>query len=402
MNREPVADRALSPQPSDARPRVWVVCPHLGMASEPWLWRQVVGLRRLRTVVITAERHNPTDYPTPEITVLEDQLVRPQETGLARWGHRLRGLRQRNFFALGYRHIDSFTVLAVQEPPDVLLCHFGHIAVRFLPLARRLGIPLVAHFHGMDLSSSLRNRWYRWSLRAALPKFAAVVVVGSHQRALIESMGYPPERLHQIPCGVPVDDFSVRPGREPDGRTRFVTVCRLVRWKGVDVSIRALAKVRGREIDAELEVVGEGPEREALERLASELGIGDRVHFAGALTQQEVHTHLGEADVFLQHSREHGGWVEGFGVSITEAAATGLPVIVSDCGGIVDQVVDGSTGYVVGQGDVDAMAERMSRLAEDADLRRTLGVAGSYSARERFNTPDQIEKLERAILQTLS
>jgi colanic acid/amylovoran biosynthesis glycosyltransferase len=401
VNTEPDVHRTRGPETRGPRPRILVICPHLGMASEPWLWRQVVGLQHFRASVITAERHNSADYPTSGITVLQDRLVRPQEIGLARWGHRLRRLARRNFFALDHQQVDHFTELAVKEPPDVLLCHFGHIAVRFLPLARRLNIPLVAHFHGMDLSSSLRNRWYRWSLEVALPEFAAVIVVGSHQRALVESMGYPPERLHQIPCGVPVDDFTSRPVRKPDGRTRFITVCRLVPWKGVDVSIRALAQLRRDDIDAELRVVGDGPEREALQRLAAQLEVADRVHFHGSLTQEEVHRQLGEADVFLQHSREHGGWVEGFGVSITEAAATGLPVIVSDCGGIIDQVEDEVTGYVVEQGDVDAMADRMGRLAEDPELRRSLGLTGSHRARERFNTPGQIEKLELAILQTL-
>lgn len=389
------------PDGQRSRPRAWIVCPYLGRGSEPWLWRQVVGIRRFDRTVLTAKQENKRDYPTPNVTVVEDERVPPQEQGLARWLRRANRGAHGNYFALDRRSSARLARLAEVEPPDVLLCHFGHLAVRFVPLARRLGVPIVAHFHGMDLSSSLRNRWYRWSLERTLPELAAAVVVGSHQQQLLASKGFPAERLHLIPCGVPVDDFPSPRSDRTNDPIRFITVCRLVPWKGVDISIRALAELHSRGVDAELHVLGDGPERLALENLTTQLNLTDWVVFHGPLPQGEVHKQLTQTDVFLQHSREYNGWVEGFGVSITEAAATGLPVVVSDCGGIVDQVEDGVTGFVVPQGDVLAMAERMLALALDPDLRRALGRAGRRQARERFNTADQIESLEQVLLEAI-
>lgn len=386
----------------ELRPHAWLFCPHLGAASEPWLWRQVVGLRDFRCSVITAEHRNKEEYPTPGITIIEDPLLRPRELGPLRWVHRFRNLHTGNFFGFDRHTVKRYLRLANSQPPDVFLCHFGHISVRVAPLARRLDVPLVAHFHGMDLSSSLRNRWYRWSLHQVMGQFDAVIVVGSHQRQVIESMGFPADRTYQIPCGVPVEDFPVAPHHRLDRRTRFITVSRLVPWKGVDVSIRAFAEVRSQGVDAELRIVGDGPQRDELQQLALREAVADRVVFCGSLPQARVQEQLQGSDIFLQHSLEYEGWVEGFGVSITEASATGLPLVVSDCGGIVDQVRDGLTGFVVRQGDVSTMAERMYELAINPELRRSLGTAGRHRVAKMFSARNQIKALEAVLTEVLS
>ena len=383
------------------KPHVWVICPQLGAASEPWLWRQVVGMKRFRCSVITAEHHNTDDYPTSGITVVEDPLVRPPEIGMGRWVHRFKKLPSLNFFGLDNQTMKRYLSLANSQSPNVFLCHFGHIAVRFVPLARQLNVPLVAHFHGMDLSSSMRNRWYRWSLSRVLDQFDAIVVVGTHQRDLIESMGFPASRLHQIPCGVPIEDFPLVPPERSHPRTRFVTVSRLVPWKGVDVSLRAFAAVCSRGVEADLHIVGDGPQRPELQEIALREDVADRVVFHGSLPQERVKQQLRDSDVFLQHSLEYDGWIEGFGVSITEASASGLPVVVSDCGGITDQVSDGVTGFVVRQRDIVSMANRMHQLATDSELRRTLGVTGRCHVKEMFNAQEQIKSLEQVLMDVM-
>jgi colanic acid/amylovoran biosynthesis glycosyltransferase len=91
------------------------------------------------------------------------------------------------------------------------------------------------------------------------------------------------------------------------------------------------------------------------------------------------------------------GWVEGFGVTIAEASAMNLPVVVTSCGGITDQVIDGVTGYIVPQRDANAMADRMKRLVEDIDLRSKMGQAGRMRMVKNFDTKKQIQKLEMVL-----
>ena len=285
-----------------------------------------------------------------------------------------------------------------QVDPDVMLCHFGHYALRLLPVASSCAVPLVAHFHGLDVSSSLQqDRWYRWSLLKHLHRFAAIVVVGEHQAQWMCDHGVPDYRVHLIPCGAPVSEYRVRQDRSLE-RVTFISVSRLVAWKGVDLTIRAFAQVAARMTAADLVVVGDGPERAALESLARSLGVGERVHFVGARSSVQVAQHYDTAHVFVQHSITHAsGWVEGFGVSIVEAAAAGLPVIVSRSGGIGPQVIDGETGFLVEERDVAGMAEAMLRLAREPELRAQFGLAGRRHVEARFDSRDQIRKLEQVL-----
>jgi glycosyltransferase involved in cell wall biosynthesis len=101
----------------------------------------------------------------------------------------------------------------------------------------------------------------------------------------------------------------------------------------------------------------------------------------------------------VQHSISHSsGWVEGFGVTIVEAAAAGLPVVVSRSGGIGPQVLHGKTGFLVQEGDVASMAKAMIDLAESPELRTRMGMQGRRHVECHFDTPRQVEKLENVLL----
>ena len=260
-------------------------------------------------------------------------------------------------------------------------------------------VPIVAHFHGLDVSSALRqDRWYRWSLLRSLPRFAAVVVVGEHQLNWMLAQGVPRERMHLIPCGAPVPDYGDGSSRATDV-VRFIAVSRLVEWKGVDLTIRAFAKVATKTRRVELLIVGDGPERGSLQSLAESLGLTSRITFAGACSAEQVRNYYQSSHVFVQHSVSHStGWVEGFGVTIVEAAASGLPVVVSQSGGIGPQVVHGETGFLIEERNVDAMANAMASLAEDPELRKRMGLQGQKHVECHFDSAQQIEKLEHVLM----
>jgi glycosyltransferase involved in cell wall biosynthesis len=283
--------------------------------------------------------------------------------------------------------------LSSPRRPSVLLSHFGFTGLRMLAVSRRLGLPHAVHFHGVDLSGALRNRWYRWSLLAQLQHFDAMVVVGSQQRDWLLKHGADPARVHLIPCGAPVRNFT-RTRLSRAGSAHFITVSRLVAQKGVDVALNAFARVANEVPAAHMTIVGDGPERVALENLVTQLGIGERVQFTGDLPPERVRAALEDASIFLQHSLDH----EGFGVSLTEAMAMGLPAIVSACGGLLDQVTDGETGLVCPQRDVDALSAAMVRLVRDEALANRLGTAGRASAIANFDTDRQVARLEAVLI----
>jgi phosphatidylinositol alpha-1,6-mannosyltransferase len=211
--------------------------------------------------------------------------------------------------------------------------------------------------------------------------------LGEYTRSRIASAVGPEAaaRMAQVPPGVDEKTFHPDSGgaevRERLGlSSRPVVVCvsRLVPRKGQDTLIRALPGVLARVPDTVLLVVGDGPYRADLEKLAAETGVAASVRFTGAVPWAELPAHYGAGDVYAMPCRTRRGGldVEGLGIVYLEASATGLPVVAGDSGGAPDAVLEGETGYVVGGRDLGALTERLVVLLEDPALRARLGAAG--------------------------
>ncbi|WBP89247.1 glycosyltransferase family 4 protein [Kitasatospora cathayae] len=192
-------------------------------------------------------------------------------------------------------------------------------------------------------------------------------------------------RMVQLPPGVDESTFhSGSGGAEVRRRLgladRPVVVCvsRLVPRKGQDTLIEAMPQILADVPDAVLLIVGGGPYRAELEKLADAKGVRASVRFTGSVPWEELPAHYGAGDVFAMPCRTRRGGldVEGLGIVYLEASATGLPVVAGDSGGAPDAVLEGETGYVVPGGSAAAAAERIVRLLRDEELRRRMGEAG--------------------------
>ncbi|MFD4654313.1 glycosyltransferase family 4 protein [Kitasatospora sp. NPDC058444] len=192
-------------------------------------------------------------------------------------------------------------------------------------------------------------------------------------------------RMVQLPPGV--DETTFHPGsggaevrRRLGLADRPVVVCvsRLVPRKGQDTLIEAMPQILADVPDAVLLIVGGGPYRADLEKLADATGVRASVRFTGSVPWEELPAHYGAGDVFAMPCRTRRGGldVEGLGIVYLEASATGLPVVAGDSGGAPDAVLEGETGYVVPGGSASAAAERIVRLLRDEELRRRMGEAG--------------------------
>jgi phosphatidyl-myo-inositol dimannoside synthase len=214
-----------------------------------------------------------------------------------------------------------------------------------------------------------------------------ITYLGEYTRSRIAAALTPraADRMVQLPPGVDEKTFHPASGgaalRERLGlahRPVVVCVSRLVRRKGQDTLIRAMPEVRRQMPDAVLLIVGDGPYREGLLRLAAATGVQDSVRFTGAVPWEDLPAHYGAGDVFAMPCRTRRGGldVEGLGIVYLEASATGLPVIAGDSGGAPDAVLDGETGWVVPGGSPAPVADRIVTLLGDAALRRRLGERG--------------------------
>jgi len=195
-----------------------------------------------------------------------------------------------------------------------------------------------------------------------------------------------------VPLGTTPSHF--RPGIDPrpvrvryglDGGPWLLTVARLESHKGVDTVIRALPAVRAAFPGARYAVAGVGPHRSELERGVAELGLGDAVRFLGFVGDDELPALYNAADLYVGASRRVELLAEGFGIALVEASACGLAVVGGRSGGVPDAVREGETGLLVDPDDPAAVAEGITRLLGDDELRRRMGVAGRRAVETYYN-----------------
>jgi phosphatidyl-myo-inositol dimannoside synthase len=196
-----------------------------------------------------------------------------------------------------------------------------------------------------------------------------------------------------------VDGGEVRRRHGLTDRPVVVCVSRLVPRKGQDALIRAFPAIRARVPAAALLVVGGGPHRPSLERLARESGVSRDVVFTGSVPWEELPAHYAAGDVFAMpcRTRRRGLDVEGLGIVYLEASATGLPVVAGDSGGAPDAVRDGETGYVVDGRDIGAIADRVAAVLADSGLAGRLGAAGRAWVEAEWRWQAQADRM-RALL----
>lgn len=254
-----------------------------------------------------------------------------------------------------------------------------------LAAKRASGVPLVSTFFGVELT------WMEKELPFLSPVLRRIVK-GSDAVTAIST--YTADRLRRqvpgadpdiIPFGATVEPLAALPPARADGPFELLFVGRLVERKGVHLLLDALATLPPAR-DVVLRVVGDGPERAALEAQAQRLGLGSRAVFHGFVTREELQARMAACDCFvLPAVVDAKGDTEGLGVVLLEAMSYGKPTIASAAGGIVDIVRDGRNGLLVPPGDAAALAEAISRMMDDPAAARAMGVQGRDDVREGFS-----------------
>jgi phosphatidylinositol alpha-1,6-mannosyltransferase len=254
------------------------------------------------------------------------------------------------------------------------------------PLARDAGVGrVVASTHGHEVGWSMLPL-ARTALRRIGTGCDVVTYVSRYTRGRFASAFGADAALEHLPPGVDTDRFAPDEVARAELRARYrlgerpVVVCvsRLVPRKGQDMLIRAMPAIRQRVPGAALVIVGGGPYRTSLRRLAHGFGVAEHVVFTGGVPGDELPAHHALADVFAMPCRTRGAGldVEGLGIVYLEASSTGVPVVAGRSGGAPETVRDGETGVVVDGWDLGAIAATVGDLLADPDRAARMGEAG--------------------------
>ncbi|MGP4054226.1 glycosyltransferase family 4 protein [Mycobacterium sp. 4D054] len=323
--------------------------------------------------------------------------------------------------ATGYEVVRHPGTLMVPEPTvalrmrrliqerDIDTVWFGAAAPLALlaPLARAAGAQrVIASTHGHEVGWSMLPL-ARTALRRIGNDTDVVTYISSYTRGRFASAFGPGAALERVPPGVDTDRFVPDKVARAELRARYglgtrpVVVCvsRLVPRKGQDMLIRALPAIRQRVPDAALVIVGGGPYRTALHRLAHTFGVAEHVVFTDGVPGDELPAHHAMADVFAMPCRTRGAGldVEGLGIVYLEASSTGVPVVAGRSGGAPETVVDGQTGVVVDGWDVGAIAAAVGDLLADPARAAAMGAAGRQWVVDNWRWTRQAERLARLL-----
>lgn len=262
--------------------------------------------------------------------------------------------------------------------------HFADVASDVALLASDLGNRIDGS--GWSWSLGLHGPGQLYAVResrlsAKVADAAFVACVSDHLRSQLMLLTAPEHwpKLQLVRTGVDCGLFA--PANGSARRGLVLAVARLVRGKGLDVLLEALALLEAGGVRAEALLVGDGPERERLERRSRELGLGGRVRFAGAVGQDRLRELYAAASVFCLPS-----FSEGVPVVLMEAMAMGVPVVASRITGVPELVAEGESGLLVAPGRADQLADALREvLCADEDERRAMGAAGRRRVREDFD-----------------
>lgn len=283
---------------------------------------------------------------------------------------------------------------------DVVLAEYGMVGGMVTKACQQANVPLVVHFHGADAHHRDTVALYSDFYQAAFKYASAIVVVSEDMAASLKAMGAPADKVILNPYGVDTAKFSI--ADVASSGIEFLAVGRFVEKKSPTSVIKAFKEVVEKFPDAHLQMVGDGPLFNATKQYTADIGLADKVTFTGALSSTAVQLLMQHARCFVQHSvTAADGDMEGTPNTILEAGASGLAIVSTQHAGIKEAVINGETGYLVPEYDINGMANYMIKIAGDVSLATSLGAKEAAYIRKNYNIEDRINKLTAILKQAI-
>ena len=358
-----------------SEPRIAIISPNRNAWSETFIQAHIERLPNV--VLVLTDGHLPTRDADGVPLVSDDVLARSKR--------RVGGVSRED--ALRRRIVNMLR----RHRAQVVLAEYGPTGAAMLPLCREAGIPLVVHFHGIDaFHTDLLARHDRY--RELFAGAALLVAVSREMERQLLDLGAPREKVVYNTYGIDLDRFV--PADAGAAPKVFTAIGRFVDKKAPHLTVLAFHRALQQDPGMRLQLIGDGPLREAVVQLVRALGIGHAVELPGVLPPEEVSARLKGSRAFVQHSvvtsaNDH----EGTPLAVLEAMACGLPVVATRHAGIPDVVEEGVSGLLSAEGDLEAMAQHLLRLSGDPAEAARMGRAGRARVERDHRVQDRIATL---------
>lgn len=301
------------------------------------------------------------------------------------------------FFLSELDYPNCFENLIGEYNLQVLHAHFGAVGCCSLKLKKQTQLPLVSSFYGIDASQQLRSSSFQQPYLRLFDRVDAIVALGTNMADRLCAAGCSERKIHIVHLGVDLQNISFYKRKDPEGDAPTVLLyCgRLVEKKGIWDALNAFVRVADQWPNLIFRIAGEGPLGRQLAHTVQRMGLQQRVHILGAIPHSRVIAEMARAHIFILPSKvAKDGDMEGTPTVLLEAQASGLPVLSTHHADIPEVVLHGESGFLVPEGNREALAEKLELLLKHPDGWSGFGKAGRDHVETHYNIRTEIKKLE--------
>jgi len=352
--------------------------------SETFVYEEIKNIRHFEPIILCINTRNLDRFPYKNIRSFPILSTPTKEFN-------------KLFFKITRHNLLSvssfFSRVVRSENVQLVRAYFGITGAMALFLKRKFGIPYVTSFHGYDTRQQLS-----WLYKELFKECDLFLVRSKQMMYDLKEMGCPIEKIRVHHSGVDVTKFKFherKPVRKSE-KVRVLFVGRFIEKKGVQYAIKAFAKTKKVHKNITLNIIGDGPLRTEIERLVQKLGLSAEIHLLGWRPHSEIASTMINSHILIQPSvTATNGDKESIPNVLIEAQATGMPVISTFHAGIPELVLDGKSGYLVKEREIDGLSEKLNILIENSGLWVEFGKTGRKLVEDEFNIHKQVAKLEK-------
>lgn len=281
---------------------------------------------------------------------------------------------------------------------QLIHAHFGFNGYFALRMKQEMDIPLITNFYGCDVSSYPRKKKIRSNYQILFQEGDCFLVEGEYMKSLLVGLGCPEEKINLQRIAIPIDriKFRSRGAKTREENVTLIFCGRLEEKKGLLYALKAVEVVRRKNNNFSFRIIGDGSQKEMIEKYIKAHNMSDYVRMLGFLTYDEYLEEMQKADIFIHPSitASNGDMEGGAPTTILEAQASGMPVVSSNHADIPNIVVPGKSALLSEEKDYENIAENIVYLLENQEIWEQMGSIGRDFVESYHDVENEVKALE--------